>query len=507
MTHVSSHLQTCYFERSYFYSMKEKSVTISLPVNADNLPAAQHDLNGLIEAIRENQLEAVKSFLEGGVDVEARGSMGWGPIHFAAHDGRTEMLKLLISRAPSLLNSTTSEGLAPLHLAAGNGHEEAVSFLLEQRAICDVQDSKGWSAAHYAAYEGHAGVLKSLLVEKPSLFELKTLEGFTPLHLATIKGSSEAVFCLLEQGAAPGALDNQGSNPLHYAAEKGNLEVVQALLDKQSNLVHLKGSKQQLTPLHIAAGNGHLDVVEYLHNAGAILNDRDSKGWGAIHYAARKGDQKTLGYLILQDPSLLESKTREKLTPLYIAAKREHTETVKFLLDHQADSRVQDINGWSVVHYLAHKGNVNILELFISKFPESVDIKGPEQLTPIDFAAQNAQARAVEYLLDQGANPNAPGIDGWCLIHRVVSRGNRQILEALIKKQPTLAHSKGPQGITPLHVAAAKGLVELTVYLLDQGADPQAQDAHGLRAVDYAVKKKYQAVTELLVQKSRDLPG
>lgn len=41
--------------------------------------------------------------------------------------------------------------------------------------------------------------------------------------------------------------------------------------------------------LHVAASSGNIELLETLINAGVDLNEKDSDGWPAIHYAIVKG--------------------------------------------------------------------------------------------------------------------------------------------------------------------------------------------------------------------------
>ena len=57
------------------------------------------------------------------------------------------------------------------------------------------------------------------------------MEGATPMHLAAKNGHADVVKSLMLQGANPSAKNANGCTPLHLAAKYGHANVIMALLD------------------------------------------------------------------------------------------------------------------------------------------------------------------------------------------------------------------------------------------------------------------------------------
>jgi len=92
----------------------------------------------------------------------------------------------------------------------------------------------GYTPVHEAVMSKSTGVLRFLLGKakelKVSVVNIKALNGYTPLHLATSQGDLETVVALLHYGADTGIRDDYEKTPLHTAElGRGNEVIVNAL--------------------------------------------------------------------------------------------------------------------------------------------------------------------------------------------------------------------------------------------------------------------------------------
>lgn len=99
------------------------------------------------------------------------------------------------------------DGIPVLCLAAGYGSTRALNALLDGCANVALADKKGWTAAHCAAFKGHAHALQALLAACASK-EIKTesgatpRSGATPLQLAAQEGHTECCSLLQTHNGA-----------------------------------------------------------------------------------------------------------------------------------------------------------------------------------------------------------------------------------------------------------------------------------------------------------------
>jgi len=135
----------------------------------------------------------------------------------------------------------------------------------------------GTTATHFAAENGHTGVVELLLTHAKSTLNEQAFEEFlnvtdgdecTALHRAAFYGHTEIVKLLLADGAEGGARSPGIGTPLMLAAEKGHMGVVQLLLDNHVLMNETNSSHQ--TALSLARLGEHTEVEALLLSRGAL---------------------------------------------------------------------------------------------------------------------------------------------------------------------------------------------------------------------------------------------
>eukprot|EP01046_Picozoa_sp_COSAG06_P005262 COSAG06_NODE_233_length_19608_cov_129.527244_8_plen_380_part_00 len=162
-------------------------------------------------------------------DVNIVGLQGFTALHMAAHNGHTEIAKLLLSKGanPKQQKGLTKPGFvneagwSPLHWAAKNNHAEMVELLIASGATIDAEAS---AAFHFG----------------------------TPLHIAAgAEERADALEALLRAGADVDLRDDEGNSPLHFAVSRSAVRVTQLLLRYGAD--PLASNAQRQTPLTMAA--------------------------------------------------------------------------------------------------------------------------------------------------------------------------------------------------------------------------------------------------------------
>ncbi len=112
-----------------------------------------------------------------------------------------------------------------------------------------------------------------------------------------MNGSAALVDLLLKSGAKPNLAIATGETPLMTCAKSGNVEAVRTLIAHDA-AINAKEPVQNQTALMWAAAEHHPAVVKALIDANADLQAHSKKGYTALHFAAREGDQESVRLLL-----------------------------------------------------------------------------------------------------------------------------------------------------------------------------------------------------------------
>ncbi|KAI5152627.1 Brca1-Associated Ring Domain Protein 1 [Manis pentadactyla] len=105
--------------------------------------------------------------------------------------------------------------------------------------------------------------------------------------------------------------------------------------------------------------------------------------------------------------------------------------------------------------------------------------------TLLHIASIKGDIPSVEYLLQNGSDPNVKDHAGWTPLHEACNHGHLEVVELLLKHK-ALVNTPGYQNDSPLHDAAKNGHVDIVKLLLSYRASRNAVNIFGLRPVDYA---------------------
>ena len=180
----------------------------------------------------------------------------WQLVYLIDPNAGLDVLRLF----EQLVDVDTSGNSTALYLAAHNGHTNLVKLLLEYGADMLVADLSGATPLHIAALKGHREIVELLLNKKCNI-EVQNNKGCTPLILAVEHNQQELALFLLERGAAVNVRATEGWTALHLAVQSGFEEMVELLLKHGASL---NDAVAGVTVLHIAAQTGHTKVCEVL---------------------------------------------------------------------------------------------------------------------------------------------------------------------------------------------------------------------------------------------------
>ncbi|WP_407353561.1 ankyrin repeat domain-containing protein [Luteimonas sp. R10] len=118
----------------------------------------------------------------------------------------------------------------------------------------------------------------------------------------------------------------------------------------------------------------------------------------------------------------------------------------------------------------------------------ALDARGDKQVTLLQWALLNKSLRGMEALLDAGADPAQPGVDGDTVIHLAAMADDPKYLALLLERGADPDARNADTQATPLMSALRGGRDVQFTALLAAGADPNATDRGGNTALHQAAK-------------------
>ncbi|XP_031169215.1 protein phosphatase 1 regulatory subunit 12A isoform X11 [Sander lucioperca] len=185
------------------------------------------------------------------------------------------------------------------------------------------------------------------------------------------------------------------------------------------------------------------------------------------------------------------------LTALHQACIDDNVDMVTFLVEHGASINQPDNEGWIPLHAAASCGYLDIAEYLISQ-GASVGVVNSEGETPLDIAEEEAMEELLQNEINrQGVDIEAARKEE----ERVMLRDARQWLNS--GQIQDSRHTKS--GGTALHVAAAKGYVEVLKLLIQTGYDVNIKDYDGWTPLHAAAHWGKEEACRILVENQCDM--
>ena len=291
-------------------------------------------------------------------------------------------------------------------------------------------------------------------------------------------GDLETARTLVAEGADVNAPQGDGATALHWAAHRNDLDAATWLIEAGAdvNAANALGA----TPLWLAAINGSAPMVERLLESGADPNVSLKMGETPLMTAARSGDVQTVERLLEYGADVNAAEHERGQTALMWAVAQQHGDVARLLIESDADLHARS-NVWYQLENTA--GNTNTSGNFRMAHGGS---------TPLLFAARNGDVGTARVLVDAGADVQDTEASGASALVIAAHSGHGPLGIYLLEQgaDPNAVGS----GYTALHAAVLRGQVELVEALLEHGADLNAVVEHGTPgrrfSADYSIRRQ-----------------
>ena len=208
-----------------------------------------------------------------------------------------------------------------------------------------------------------------------------------------------------------------------------------------------------------------------------------------IHDAASAGDVASVRVMLAYDPTLLEARSSQGVTPLIWAAQNGRLEVVEFLLYKGAVVDARADNAVTPLFIAAQNGCFEIVEMLLAK-GAAVDARDNLGSTPLMMAAWNGWLGIVERLLEKGAAVNTSANNGATPLMMAAVHGRLGVVKLLLEKGAAVDATDRTGG-TPLNWATRSGSFEVVKLLLEKGAPWNAMTQNGATPFMVAAENWY----------------
>ena len=508
--------------QTVLYLISEKAY-----VNVTNI----HKTSPILKATFYGHLGIMTILITNNANVEQADKFRWRSIHAATYRGDLKAMKLLVEEGNAKVNVKTRARDTPLHLVGSyehtaeyliskganvneiNRHREnplfnllhyrnivAMKVLIGNGANVDQTNGNTWRLIHVASDIGYLEELKILVEIGGADINAMTETGETALSLAAVKGHTNILQYLIDQGANVNPTNEHERVPLLRATLHKQSESIKVLMENGANLTSYVYGKRAI---HMAAISGSLDIFKLLVEVyGADIGAKTLHGLTPLHFAAKYGHSDICQYLIKNGAGVNVTNDAGE-SPLWFAALLGHANAtlIKYLVDNGADVKQANNMNWQPLHAAAYRGNLIAIQFFIEEGKVNVSSTTSDGETPLLLASKEDNEEVIEYLIGKGANVNEADKDGKSPLWVASKYDNVNAMRMLIKNDADVEQANHVGG-RPIHIAAFKGFLNAVKLLIEEGnADVNAETDKGLTALALARHEHHRNVVNYLIEK------
>jgi len=431
-------------------------------------------------------------------------------LHKAIDNHNLKRVNQLIRNGADI-NVRNSDGETPLHKAALVARADIAKVLIDNGADIDAKTHHKFTPLHQAAMNSQwAAAVAELLIYEGADIHARTSDGYSPLHLACIGGNNKILELLIQKGSDVNVKDNHGSTPLHFVFLKipgrnpnyDKRKVVKTLLSAGADPLIEDGTG--FTPLEYAVDYNDKPIADILVKSLDLKKWR-KKGDTLLHWAVRSINP-ALVKTIIEHGAPINAKDEQGNTPLDVALMIKNKKIINVL---------KESGGVAVNEDNQHKKEVRVSETeFINELKQivserrNINVPYYDDIIPLLEAISYGYKDAVSYLLQHKANPNVQTDGSLSPLHIAAMQGYVNIAKLLIKHGAAIDANDKKHHHTPLHIAvtAQENNLELTALLLEEGAKVNIHGTHqGWTPLHLAAVYGRADIAKLLLDKGADI--
>ena len=381
-------------------------------------------------------------------------------LSFALETGQLNVAEWIHQKAPELLDGKASDDENNLILAARSS-KNAISWVLSKK----LEKAKDQSAICIELNES-----------------LKVV-----VRLACISGDDATISNAL---AFDPSLFSEVS--LILAVQSMSLEFVLKIL-KRNPLLRFEKNEVGETPLHALVGSKDVseEVLEYiLKNFPEQMDAKTRQGLTPFFLACQSGNLEAAKTILEKNPIACFQISENGDTPLvhvYRSKLLNKSKIASWLIEIDPGSlNHSGAGGLTALHLACFLGDLDSVKLIIEKEPDLFQVTNHKNEDPLIYCLQNNisdPAKIIEYfILQNEKNPTLFPLDFKLLLEQSILTGHLQCLKVILKKRPELINSQFAGGYNLLMMASWYCHLEIVKYIYNQ--KKELLDQKGLNEKD-----------------------
>ncbi|KAI0593029.1 ankyrin repeat-containing domain protein [Biscogniauxia sp. FL1348] len=408
-------------------------------------------------AVANGSVTAVKALVKKGANVNKTDKNGKPPLLYLQSDGSAGPILGILLRAGANINHQDDKGYTILLWHARLSNTEVVGLLLRNGASPKISLHDGTTAMQLAARYCMTEMMQDMLLAGASVDDA-SVPTRSPLILACKchYERAEALRLLLENGAKPNDVDDEGKTPLHIVCHQpssgrdpnGNdqFESVKALIDAGADVSRpYKGLDHNMiqydvTPLGIAAntisGRSKYRCLQALLDAGASPNAYGCSIGGVDYNLAIVA--------VCENGPEAESIGKYDM---------DEVNCTELLLDYGADLHYRDRNGMTLWHHAAGGNNFHAAQTLFERGLD-VNTKDVHGRTALHISCEDRWWMATEEYKKWEDADMYSGSHEYASWHCSIE--SSYTIQGLFAAG-AMATAQDKHGCTPMHIAAKAG--------------------------------------------------
>ncbi|KAK7818414.1 ankyrin repeat-containing protein [Quercus suber] len=289
------------------------------------------------------------------------------------------------------------------------------------------------------------------------------------------------------------------------------------VLDLKPSLLY-KTNCEGNTALHIAASLGHSDMTKLLimfansqevEMRMELLRKQNHEKSTALHEAIKYNHCAIVELLIREDPGLTLFTNIYGESPLFLAVDRRFYQIALHIIETVADCGYGGRKGKNVLHSaVINLAKSDFVHKMLEKFPHAILETDDSGRIPLHYAAHNGNVDVVELFLQKNDSvAYKTDNEGMSALHSSAKKGNGGVMRAIIKRCPYACELLDfKKSRTALHLAVESGSITAVNILLKElafGDLINEKDKDGNTAFHLAAINRHYTILAMLAHDRR----